>query len=95
MSVQFVSLYVCNLWYHMFRCNSTYHKSTDAPLWRFPFEAAVNVAACVDQEHDAAPNSVEVAQQQLNGRQRQNKLASKTREHLRSERCCREVQNMV
>lgn len=46
-------------------CTSTYHKSADAPLWRFPFEAAVDVAACADQEHDAAPNSVEVAQQQL------------------------------
>lgn len=39
----------------------TYHKSTDASLRRFPFEAAVDVVACVDQEHDAASNSVEVA----------------------------------
>lgn len=39
----------------------TYHKSTDASLRRFPFEAAVNVVTCVDQEHDAASNPVEVA----------------------------------
>lgn len=51
------------------RCTFTYHKSTDAPLWRVPFEAAVDVAACVDQEHDAASNSVEVAQKQLQKRQ--------------------------
>lgn len=41
---------------------STHHKSTDAPLRRVPFEAAVNVAACVDQEHDAASDPVEVVQ---------------------------------
>lgn len=47
------------------RCSHTYHKSTDASLRRFPFEAAVDVAACVDQEHDAASDSVEVAQKHL------------------------------
>lgn len=53
------------------KCISTYHKSTDASLWRLPFKAAVDVASCVDQEHDAAPKSVEVTQQQLEKRQRQ------------------------
>lgn len=59
------------------KCTSTYHKSTDAPLRRVPFEAAVDVAARVDQEHDAAPNSVEVTQQQLKrGRKKTTKNKS-------------------
>lgn len=74
---------VCKV--HLF----TYHKSTDAPLWRVPFEAAVDVAACVDQEHDAAPNSVEVAQQQLKRKQGQKQLTFKTK----SERCRSEENN--
>lgn len=57
--------------YSACECMSTYHKSADASLWRFPFKAAVDVVACVDQEHDAAPNSVEVAQQQLETTKRQ------------------------
>lgn len=44
---------------------SSYHKGADAPLRRFPFEAAVDVVACVEEEHGAAPDPVEVTQQQL------------------------------
>lgn len=51
-----------------FEATSTHHKRADAPLRRFPFEAAVDVIAGVDEEHDAAPHSVEVAQQQLQSR---------------------------
>lgn len=47
------------------KCSSTYHESTDASLRGFPLEAAVDVVARVDQEHNAATNSVEVAQQKL------------------------------
>lgn len=43
----------------------SYHKGADAPLRRFPLKAAVDVVARVDEEHDAASDSVEVAQQQL------------------------------
>lgn len=95
MSDKCATLYVIR--YNLWECvqyvmgASTYHKSTDAPLWRVPFEAAVDVAACVDQEHDAAPNSVEVAQQQLKRKQRQNTVIFKTR----SERCCSEENNRV
>lgn len=42
---------------------SSYHKGADAPLRRLPFKAAVDVVACVDEEHDAASDSVEVTQQ--------------------------------
>lgn len=49
----------------MRECGATYHESTDASLRGFPLEAAVDVVARVDQEHDAASNSVEVAQQKL------------------------------
>lgn len=62
------------------RCSHTYHKSTDASLRRFPFEAAVDVAACVDQEHDAASDSVEVAQKHLKESNTQKKERLKTNE---------------
>lgn len=42
---------------------ASYHEGADAPLRRFPLEAAVDVVASVDEEHDAAPHSVEVTQQ--------------------------------
>lgn len=52
---------------------SSYHKSADAPLRRFPLEAAVDVVAGVDEERDAASDSVEVTQQQLRKKQKKKK----------------------
>ena len=54
------------------RTADSYHKRTDASLRRFPFKTAVDVAACVDEEHDAAANSIEVSQQQLRDKQHEN-----------------------
>lgn len=85
------SYVICyNLWYCtcISKCTSTYYKSTDAPLWRVPFKAAVDVAACVDQEHDAASNSVEVLQQHLKMRQKQNKWTFKVRNVARKTAWC-------
>lgn len=43
-------------------CEGPYEEGTDAPLRRLPLEAAVDVAASVNEEHEAAPHSVKVLQ---------------------------------
>lgn len=43
----------------------SYHEGDDAPLGRLPLEAAFDVGAVADQDHDASLHSVEVLLQQL------------------------------
>ena len=48
-----------------------YQEGQDAPLGRLPFEAAVDVGADVDQDHDAPLHPVEVLLEQLSTHQPQ------------------------
>lgn len=81
---------VCHI-YCVFDGTCTYHKGTDAPLRRVPFEAAVYVAARVDQDHDAASNSGEVAQKQLGEKQKgkQQKVKHLCKRGFKGQKCAK------